>query len=675
MACKEVMVTAPLIVLLYDRTFLAGSFAEAWRRRWGLYAGLVATWGLLAYLVLSTGLIGRQPEMGAPDPWSYARTQPGVILHYLRLSFWPRPLCFDYAWPVADTLGRILPAVIAVGALVAVTVWGLKCRKAWGFLGAWLLLILAPTSSILPLGQLAFEHRMYLPLAAIVVLVVAGGYALCDRLLPRPAGQGDKQGGQSPFSPDAVVSEIGLSAANKGTVPVRAAALRWAAPAVGLAALVLALGCATVLRNADYRSSLAIYQDTVDKRPNNPVALNNLAYALVRVGRNVEAIERCDRALQLRPAYAPAHYNLGLALAATGRIAEAIEHYREAIRLKADYPEAHANLALVLAAVGQTNQAIEHGREAVRQRPDFASAHTNLGLLLASVGRTGEAIEHYREALQLKPAEAATHNNLGAALAGLGRWSEAIEHYHEALRLKPEYTDAHNNLGVALAALGRTDEAIAQYREALRSNPDYDKAHINLGIALAAAGKVEEAIGHYRQALLLNPLSVEGHNNLGLALAAVGRSEEAMEHYCQALRLDPRYLTARCNLARTLASVGRTRESVEQYDQVLQQMPHFGPTLHELAWLLATREPDQGGDPARAVQLAEQARDLGGQQSAQRLDTLAAAYAAAGRFAEAVTVAQQALRLAESAGQSALAERVRNRLELYRAGRPYRGRN
>jgi hypothetical protein len=198
MACKEVMVTAPLLVLLYDRTFLAGSFAAAWRRRWGLYLGLAATWALLAYLVLSTGLIGRQSEMGAPDAWGYARSQPGVILHYLRLSIWPRPLCISYAWPAAETLGEIVPGAIVVGALLAATIWGLASRRAWGFLGAWFFLILAPTSSIFPLNQLAFEHRMYLSLAAVVVLAAAGGYVLWDWLLAaRPSPLAPRRG-QSP---------------------------------------------------------------------------------------------------------------------------------------------------------------------------------------------------------------------------------------------------------------------------------------------------------------------------------------------------------------------------------------------------------------------------------------------------------------------------------------------
>ena len=103
MATKEVMATAPVIVLLYDRTFLAGSFREAWRRRYGLYLALAATWGVVALLLISTGFHGGDTGFAVQGFtwWSYLLTQPGVIVHYLRLAFWPAGLCLDYGWPAA----------------------------------------------------------------------------------------------------------------------------------------------------------------------------------------------------------------------------------------------------------------------------------------------------------------------------------------------------------------------------------------------------------------------------------------------------------------------------------------------------------------------------------------------------------------------------------------------
>jgi tetratricopeptide (TPR) repeat protein len=450
MACKEVAVTAPLTVLLYDRTFLAGSFAAAWRRRWGLYLALAATWGLLIHLVLSTGLIGRQGEMGAPDPWRYACTQPGVILHYLRLSVWPSSLCMSYGWPVASQLGEILPGAVVIGLLLAVTVWGLIGCRPWAFWGAWFFLILAPTSSFLPLNQLAHEHRMYLSLAAIAVLAVAGAYTCWNRLLPQPADQG----GQSPFSPGTTLCRVGLWGAKKGTVPGRAAWLRWAAPLAVLAAVLTALGYGTVVRNRDFRSLLAIWQDGVNKRPHNPGSQNNLGAVLYELGRTEEAIEHLREALRLKPDYARAHYNLGNALARLGKTEEAIEHYRQALRWQPDFVDAHNKLGLALAKLSKTKEAIEQYELALQRRPDDAEARYNLANALVKAGRSEEAEEHYHAALWLRPDDAEAHKGLGAALEQLGRTAEAVEQYRQALRLKPD--DAAVRARLELYPAGRT---------------------------------------------------------------------------------------------------------------------------------------------------------------------------------------------------------------------------
>ena len=182
MSSKPVMITAPFVVLLYDRIFLSRSFAAVLRRRWGLYAVLVASWLVLARSGIIQGVLNpdpRPPTVGLGyqgfSPMEYAFTQPGVILHYLRLSFWPHPLCLDYRWPVETAPLAIAAPALVILALLALTVWALWRRPRLAFLGAWFFLVLAPTSSIIPIQDVAFEHRMYLPLAGVVVLVVIAG--------------------------------------------------------------------------------------------------------------------------------------------------------------------------------------------------------------------------------------------------------------------------------------------------------------------------------------------------------------------------------------------------------------------------------------------------------------------------------------------------------------------
>ncbi len=187
MASKEVMVSAPLMVLLYDRAFLAGSFREAWRRRYGVYLALASTWVLLGWLVIVAGGRGGSAGFGAGvGSWAYLCTQFGAIVHYLKLSVWPHPLLLDYGRETVPITLEIVPDAILVVLLGLTTLVALWRWPKIGFLGAWFFAILAPTSSIVPVAtQVIAEHRMYLPLAAVVTAVSLGGYAACWGLASR----------------------------------------------------------------------------------------------------------------------------------------------------------------------------------------------------------------------------------------------------------------------------------------------------------------------------------------------------------------------------------------------------------------------------------------------------------------------------------------------------------
>jgi tetratricopeptide (TPR) repeat protein len=363
----------------------------------------------------------------------YLCTQFVAILHYLRLCFWPHPLVLDYGHHLQSGWLMAVCGVL-LGMLVMATLVALWRWPKVGFLGAWLLAILAPTSSVVPVVDPIFEHRMYLPLAAVVILVVfagdAGGGSLVRwEWLPR----------------------------------------RWANVLGGsmVAAAGLTLGILTFQRNADYQSDLSIWRDTVGKVPNNSRAHNNLGAVLARRGRIDEAMAHYQRALEIKPDYADAHNNLGAVLTRRGRIDEAIAHYRRALEIKPDYAEAHYNFGITLRGRGRIDEAIDHYQRALEIKPDYADAHNNLGLALAGRGRIDEAITHYRKALEIKPDYAEAHINLGAALARRGRIDEAIAHFQKALEIKPDYAEAHINLGIGLARCGRIDEAIEHYRKAL----------------------------------------------------------------------------------------------------------------------------------------------------------------------------------------------------------------
>jgi len=425
MGCKAVMVTAPVVVLLFDLVFVGPSFRETIRRRWALYLGLAATWGVLWLTDTAPGVLdpsrkGATVGFGYQDikPIEYGLTQFGVLVHYLRLSFWPYPLCLDYDWPVARSAGQIVPYALVIGTLVAGTIWALV-RKHWlGFLGAWFFLILAPTSTVVPIKDTLFEHRMYLPLAAVVTLVVIAVDAALRRL-------------------------------------VSSTTSRRVAATVIVTTVTVVLGAATFARNRVYHSAESLWRNVAETRPDNARAFENLGTVLMVERRIEEAIPEYRQAVALDPDFVSARNNLANALSQTQRYEEAIEHYAEVLRVDPFHPEAHINRAHAFDRLGQTDAAIEAYRAAARLDPTkatpafLARARTNLASVLANQGDLDSAIDEYREAVRLRPDYDVAHYWWGVVLYRQGKLDEAIERFRTVLEISPEHEAARRAMNQA----------------------------------------------------------------------------------------------------------------------------------------------------------------------------------------------------------------------------------
>ena len=414
MGSKEVAAVAPIIVLLYDRIFLARSWSELRRERWGLYAGLTATWPILIPLVnASKGRAGAE-NVAVVLAWDYAQTQFWAVAHYLRLAFWPNRLCLDYGWQSAVPRPLILAGAGVVSSLLAATAWALARAPSLGFLGAWFFLILAPSSSVVLIRtEMAAERRMYLPLAAVVMLVGIGAWTALAALSRR----------------------FGWRQATRATACFAVTAL-----------IAGALIWRTAQRNRDYRSAIAIWTDTIHQRPQNPRAWNNLGYAYMTAGQIDSAIASYRRATALQPKYALAHLNLGAARIAQGRYNAAMAPLSEAVRLEPNDANAHNELAFVLQQLGDPAQALVHYRAAVRAEPEHAFANANLGMLLADLGQIDEAVSQLQTARRLLPDRPEIPYKLGVLLSNQGHYTEACANFAEALRLKPDFEEARQNL-------------------------------------------------------------------------------------------------------------------------------------------------------------------------------------------------------------------------------------
>ncbi len=376
MAAKEVMVVAPLLVLLYDRTFVAGRLAAAWRVRRGYYLALAGTWGVLAAVTLAGDNRGASAGLAAAmAPTDYALTQLAAIPHYLRLMLWPSPLVFDYGNAlITDPVRLGVGAALVAGLLLGIAVtW--RRRPTVAFAGAAFFLLLAPSSSVVPIAtQTLAEHRVYLALAAPLAVVAVG-------------------------------TRRWLGARGSGIILL----------------LAIALGAGTLLRNRDYASVATLWRDTAEKVPANARAHYNLGLSLGSTGDPTGALAAFTSAVAHEPTHREARSRLAELLLQAGRPAEALVHQRALLATAPSSALAHYSVAVPLLMLGRSAEALPLLQEAVRLDPNRAEVRFNFGRALTEAGRFEEALIQFDAAAQLDPADPAARNSAERIRAYLRR--------------------------------------------------------------------------------------------------------------------------------------------------------------------------------------------------------------------------------------------------------------
>ncbi len=365
------------------------------------------------------------------------------------------------------------------------------------------------------------------------------------------------------------------------------------------------------------------------------------------------------------------HYGLGYFASQSGEFDRAAGHYKTAVQLNPDFDAACNNLGLALARTGELEEAVFYLEKALEIRPEYIKAHGNIATVLLKQGNPNAAIEHLKRALKLAPWEVKLHDTYGRALSELGNLDEAIKHYSVFMRARPNHAGGHYNLAVCLVRQGKINEAIRHFSEVLRIKPDHADARYRMANLLAEQGRSEDALAEYSKTLQINPNHAKAHYKLAVHSARLGKLNEAIRHYSEVLRIKPDHADAHYRLGKAFAQQGRTEEAIECYRQALWLRPDWPEVLNSLAWVYATNENTKLRNGPAAVQLAQRACELTGYKNPNILDTLAAAYAEADSFSDAVRTAEKALDIAVLSGQKELVEKIQHCLGLYKAGKAY----
>jgi len=476
---KEIAITIPVIILLYDFYFLEDRPFLKRITGPGVFIILSLIAGVFMLIGFSRG-IEAGFSVRSFTPLEYLMTQFRVLTTYIRLIFLPVNQNLDYDFRVSKSLLEIdtLLSLLFILILIAAAIISFRRWRLGSFFILWFFIILAPTSSIIPIIDPIFEHRVYLASAGIFIIVsdmLSRWILMHPSPSPSPArGEGTIQqlkaiyqedyppippllkGGISEVSPHPNPLPQGereqnnpppLRGGGEGEGEITFSEQKYNRIAVCVVIILMVLlTAATFQRNRVWVTKLSLWEDAARKSPMKARVHNDLGFTYQEHGRINEAVQEYKTALRLNPYYAIGHNNLGLMYYEQGQMNEAISKFKTAIMLNPDYAEAHNNLGNAYNSQGRTDEAIREFGTAIRLKPDYAEAHNNIGLVYMALGLSDKAILHYQYALRLNQNLVRTHNNLGLAYKQKGLINEAMQEFQTALRIQPDFIEARRNL-------------------------------------------------------------------------------------------------------------------------------------------------------------------------------------------------------------------------------------
>lgn len=480
MKTKEIAFTLPVVIALHELLFFEGPI----KKRLLIVLPLVLTMVIIPMSLLGTAgplgdVISDVSEVTRLQTDTtrseYLFTQFTVIVTYLRLLALPMNQNLDYDYPLYQSFisWEVVPSFLLLMVIFGIGVYLVyRDRRSPGsgrliaFAIFWFFITLAVESSIIPIADVIFEHRLYLPSIGFFLMCTVSLFLGVERLRSR------------------------WPCAGKTLTIV-------------LTVVVLLFASLAHVRNRVWQSEERLWKDVIRKSPLKARGYNGLGLAYYNRREHDQAIEAFARAIALHPAYGVAYNNLGNALYWKGLVDQAVEVQSKAIALDPNNPAFHDNRGLSYAAKGDLDRAIADFERAIALDPSAASAHHNLGSVYHRLRQYGRAIEEYSRSISREPANAMVYSNRALSYAEQGDFKRALEDYGLAITLKPDLDAAYSGRGAVLGARGQIDQAIADFSQAISLNPSNANYYMNRGIAYSRADRRAEAITDFQQACMM----------------------------------------------------------------------------------------------------------------------------------------------------------------------------
>jgi protein O-mannosyl-transferase len=545
---KEIAFTLPLAIMLTEVFFIRKNKLTINFRDYRVILSAVILLGLAFILPswYSFSIFRTIPPSGGNaytlTPFTYLFTQFSVILKYIQLLFLPVHQNLDYDYPVSTGFFEIrtILSFLVLVLLMILAIFLYRKNRVISFGISWFFLTLSIESGIIPITDVIFEHRTYLPSFGFFLVLTTVLYLLLWKKY------------------------------------------KYAAIAL-FAVIIVSNSVLTFERNKVWKDDMTLWTDNLSKSPGKPRTIVNLGYAYGEQGQWSKAVEYYTKAIGISPAYPDAYNNRGFAYGKLDQWDKSIADYSSALQITPKLASALYNRAVAYDKVGQLEKAIADYSAVIAIEPSFATAWYNRGVDYGRLGNQDKAMTDYTMAVSLDPKYAVAYANRGVSYGNAGQWEKAIAEYTSAIAADPGSFIAYYNRADAYENTGQFDKAIEDYTKAISIDPGSAKAYSNRGIAWAYSRQWEKALADCAEAIRLDPKFAKAYYNRGIVYSALGQWNKVLEDCTSAIALDPSYIQAYSNRGAAYGNLGQLEKSIADYSKAIGIDPNYATAYYNRA--------------------------------------------------------------------------------------------